>query len=1140
MYLFKIFLFFTLFSSSLLSSTNFQNKYLNKEQIKFLKEHSVIRVSNERNWPPFDYYEDNEPKGYAIDYIKIIADKIGIKVVFETNSWKNLIEKAENKEIDIIHPLTISEDRKKYLYFTEPFIPNKKVIATRSENINIKSFEDLKGKVIAAGKNWSTTNFIKENYKDIKVLEVTSSKEMVKAVAFGEADAIIDNLLTINFLKKKYKLTNIEITNSIDNPSFTKKGLRIGVRKDWKVLGEILDIAIKNITQEEIDNLNSKYNDVKILKILLNKKEKEFLEKNKKIKIRVSKDYAPFSFIEKEQEKGYVIDFTNLIAKKIGLSIEYVKNQTWQEAIEDFKNGKLDVLPMIKMTEERKKFSSFTTSILETYVGIATLKEKSTEVTLESLKNKKVAVLDGYWFLDNLKKHYPEIETKIYRNNLEALIALKKKEVEAVISTEPVLAYLIKENYFIDLAVNPILNNPYFEKTLGRYAIRKDLEVLKDIFQKTIDSLTLDEINSLNFKWFGLTSSNKIKDSIDFSEDEQKYLEKNKVIKMCIDPNWYPYEKDKNGVHIGMTADYFKILQEYIPSKITYIPTKSWTQSLEYIKNRTCDILSLAAKTPSREKYLNFTTPYLNVPLVIATKLDKPFMTSFSNIKDKKFAVLKGYFYVEQLKETYPSINFLEVNSMKEGFNKVKEDEVYGFIDSLLTIGDKIQKEYFGSLKVVGTLDEKFSLGIAVRNDSDELLSIFEKTIGKIKDIDDKRIFNKWVSVKYEETINFKYLYEVLFVMFIFVSFFLFRQYILNKENIKLQLAQKKLEASLCEFESLINSTLEAILIFENEKCIKANKEAIKLLEYEMQEDLFEINISNIVNINELNKEANETIAYKKNKTTFPVLVKIEEFIFRDKKVKLMLIVDLTELKEKEKLLTESTKMAALGEMIGNIAHQWRQPLSVISTAASGVKIQKEMNILNDELFDKAVDGILLNAKYLSSTIDDFRNFILNKKQKISFDISSQVDSILSILEPMLKMNDIKLIKKCEENIRINSYPNELTQVIINIITNSKDKFLEEKIKERYIFLDILRKNNKVYIVIKDNGTGIKENVIKKIFEPYFTTKHQGQGTGLGLYMTREIIIKSLNGSIKAENVDFEYKDKKYKGAQFTIEIEHI
>lgn len=242
------------------------------------------------------------------------------------------------------------------------------------------------------------------------------------------------------------------------------------------------------------------------------------------------------------------------------------------------------------------------------------------------------------------------------------------------------------------------------------------------------------------------------------------------------------------------------------------------------------------------------------------------------------------------------------------------------------------------------------------------------------------------------------------------------------------------------------------------------------------------------------------------------------------------------ELDNKQAILYQQSKMAAMGEMIGNIAHQWRQPLSIITTATSGMVLQKQMGVLTDEFFFETSNRINTSSQYLSQTIDDFRNFFIPNKEKSKVNLIEIFKKTLDLISAQFSSKDIEIIKNIE-GVEFESYENELIQALINILNNSRDELIK-KDGERFIFVDAFEKDNFINITIKDNAGGVIKENLDKIFEPYFTTKYKSQGTGIGLYMTEEIITKHLNGTICVENVEFTYNEKEYFGAEFTIRID--
>ena len=239
---------------------------------------------------------------------------------------------------------------------------------------------------------------------------------------------------------------------------------------------------------------------------------------------------------------------------------------------------------------------------------------------------------------------------------------------------------------------------------------------------------------------------------------------------------------------------------------------------------------------------------------------------------------------------------------------------------------------------------------------------------------------------------------------------------------------------------------------------------------------------------------------------------------------------------EKEKILFQQSKMAAMGEMIENIAHQWRQPLSIISTSATGLRVKSEMNILKKGEEIEVMDHINIAVQHLSQTINDFRDFFKVGKEAETFLINGTFEKTFKLITLLFDKAKIVFVKNIQE-VWVRGFEYELIQVIVNIFNNSRDELIKKEQNPRLIVIDTNIVNNYLEIDIKDNADGIPVDVIDKIFESYFTTKHDNDGTGIGLYMSKKIIEDHMQGTIKASNVEFNHENIVYTGAQFKITI---
>ncbi len=230
---------------------------------------------------------------------------------------------------------------------------------------------------------------------------------------------------------------------------------------------------------------------------------------------------------------------------------------------------------------------------------------------------------------------------------------------------------------------------------------------------------------------------------------------------------------------------------------------------------------------------------------------------------------------------------------------------------------------------------------------------------------------------------------------------------------------------------------------------------------------------------------------------------------------------------EQERLLIEKSKFIALGEMISNIAHQWRQPLSQLSAIILNIKFRYTLKRLDAEVMNEKSKEAEKLLDYMSNTIDDFRNFFMPEKSKKSFFLEQSIDVVLGIIGKTIHNQNITLHVEAKEEIEILGYKSEFEQVILNILSNAKDALISSKVKNPFINITISKTGSRAKIEIEDNAGGIKIEPIEKIFEPYISTKEESNGTGIGLYMSKIIIEKNMQGKIGVENVD--------SGARFTI-----
>ena len=346
------------------------------------------------------------------------------------------------------------------------------------------------------------------------------------------------------------------------------------------------------------------------------------------------------------------------------------------------------------------------------------------------------------------------------------------------------------------------------------------------------------------------------------------------------------------------------------------------------------------------------------------------------------------------------------------------------------------------------------------------------------------------------------------------------------------------------EFETIFNFSKDGIAIIDLESnFLNCNESYCEMLEYPKEELLKKSCIELTVSEDkEKTKESlkkiindNFIINFEKKcltKNNNIIYVNMSVSLLPDKKRILIVTKNISDMK----FIEEQSKLVSMGEMIGNIAHQWRQPLSIISTASTGVLFQKEYGLLTDKVLIDSMNSINNSAQYLSKTIDDFRNFIKNDKTEEITSIKDAIAFTINLTEASLKNNYINLIVNCEADMTIHAIKNELVQCFLNIINNAKDALITDaKEENRYIIIETKQIEDDLELSIKDSAGGIPDEIIGRIFEPYFTTKHKSLGTGIGLSIVNKILRDKYCANVTVYNESFTYNDCVYYGACFKI-----
>ena len=791
---------------------------LTQKEKEFLKNNPIIKVGNDRYWPPFDFYEDGEAKGFSVDYLKAIEPLSGLKFEFvQKNSWESLIDELKNRKIDILTGLELNIKHREFALFSDDILNTVESMVTKNSYQDLNSYKDLDGRKVGIIRGYDLEDEIKTNYKKIDMILFDTPIEGLEALVNNKIEVFIENSSVVQYLINKHFLSNIKLNGTPNFPNLESGDIiKVASRIDYPELQSIVQKAIKLLPEEKKQELKKKWMIVVAgdtnIQVILTQKEKEFIKNHPIIKVSNENDWAPFDFTQNSEARGYSIDIIKKLVKKIGIKVEFINGYSWDELLNLFENGQIDLMHVITKTQQREDKYSYSFPYINWRATYFVRKNENSIKSLKDFDGRKVAAIKGWHTTKILKQKYPKAIVIEYANVNKMLIALSLNEVDAIVGMISTINYAmmqelitnVKVGGYIDISDSSVDDKLYF-------ASHKNSPELVSMFNKAFKLLSIEEKIELQKKWFGkvLAVTSEI-DAIQLSKEELAYINNKKEIKMCIDPNWMPFEKIENGKHTGLSSEYMKYFSEKIGTPVNLLKTDVWNESLEKFRLRECDILPLAVKTKSRLKYMNFTTSYISAPIVIATKVNVPFIDDIEQVKTKRLGVVKGYFINEILKSKYKNINIIEVDSIQDGLDKVEKGELFGYLDNTIVINYEVQKSYLGSIAISGKLKDEFNLAIATRNDEPLLNDIFEKAIESLTEERKNKFLNRWVNITYAPKPDYTLVWQIglLSLFIILVGFYWNRRLAsLNKELSRQK--QKAEEATKSKSEFLANMSHE-------------------------------------------------------------------------------------------------------------------------------------------------------------------------------------------------------------------------------------------------------------------------------------------------------------------------------------------
>ena len=635
----------------------------------------------------------------------------------------------------------------------------------------------------------------KEKGYDVNIINPTNyGFDMYGDMLFTNEDEAKNNPIRVEKFKEatlkgwKYALENkeeiIQLINekyskekSIEHLRYEANAIDSLINKDVTPLGYLDQGRIRYIsemyeyyglTESKIDLNDFLFDEIskKDKKLSLSDEEIKYLKDNPILKVHNFDSLPPYNFTLNNYPKGFVIDYIQLVGKVLGVKIEFIQNKSLKESFDMLENNQLDILPNIAISDERKKTIDFTNYSLVNFQISLGVNKQSDIKSLSDLKNKKVSVVENFFLEDILKKEYPNIKLYKTKNTEEAIEAVASNKADAVIHNLSTIEYWINKNWLSNLKTIVLKDDNIQTIVPLHLGVKKDNLVLKSILEKANQNISEKDTRNLVDKWL----KNSFYEEIKLSQIEHDYLSKNKTINYCVNSNFMPIERINNNSVLGITSDYINIFKEKLNINFNQIEIESTKDGLNKLLTKECDLVTFVQNSDNTNKLVNLSNSHLSFPFVLVTKIDKTFISSLNSLNGKRIAYVDDT-YKEILIKAYPQIEFVKVDSLKQGLKKVKNDEFFGLVEILPVVGHEIQKDFSNSLKISKEIFNNLPFSMATSKDNIILNDILNKLFSSISNENKDSINNNWISVNYEKMVDYEkvLIAGMVFLLIIFI-----------------------------------------------------------------------------------------------------------------------------------------------------------------------------------------------------------------------------------------------------------------------------------------------------------------------------------------------------------------------------------
>ena len=561
----------------------------------------------------------------------------------------------------------------------------------------------------------------------------------------------------------------------------------------------------------------------------LTAEESQWIAQNKEASIAFDGYFPPYSFLNDEQQlEGFSVDLFNLVSSKTGITFKVHPQYKWDEIYAAAKARETDIVATMVKKQDRLQWFDFTQAYIFKSLVIISREDDMRINEKADINNKTIALVKGYQYIDEITEQYPDTTLVYFNTILDTLNAVSVGKADMAITFFGAGHYLRNKYLLTNLKYAAIYNR---ENSNERVAISNDLPALSSIISKALANITEAEYQKLRAKWLPVDDMEELAE-IKLTQKERQWIKDHPSIRLGVDPEYAPFEYIEGKAYKGMASDYVKLLNQRLKLNMQVSENLNWDQVISSAKSKTLDVLPVVSITPERSQFLSFTEPYLNFHRVIVTRIDMPFISSLSDLENKKIAAQKNTSHYEFLidnSDLKPTL----YDDLQQSLMAVSSGKADAYIGNVAAATYWIRKLNLTNLKIAAPASTQVqSLRFAVRKDWPELVSILQKGLDSISLRQKKMISERWLSINYDPGINYQLIWKIIGLASLLIIAVTMWNLILNRK-VKQRTSQLIYSANYDKLTDLPNRflTLDRLKQSINEAQINDHKIAVVAIE---------------------------------------------------------------------------------------------------------------------------------------------------------------------------------------------------------------------------------------------------------------------------------------------------------------------